>query len=274
MKFDKIVNTVIKEMVLTEGRTPKLSKYSNIAVDTAKLGEKIEAGDFDVLIKSWSGSPKYGNLSEEDIKSALTSVKDNIETYQPTSLKDLFSAIESPVDEIYSSKGPRRKTFTDRLTKSISNLILHKEYDLISVGMGSETPNYSETDDDETSSTGREEFDVEGLSSIQSAIYEFIKQSDAPTTEQELNNQFPNDADAIQELLTKGLITKEGNTFSLPSEPSDIPLLDIEDEEEEEDPFETDPNARETFKRTFGDTRSDEGEWDEWDRDQVPSWLR
>lgn len=274
MKFDKFVNNIMTSLV-EEGRMPKSSKFSNINVDTKKLSEKLSSGDFDVLLKGWSDNSRYGNISETELTDTLSKVSSKIETYQPSSLSDLNGAISSVADELYATKGPRRKTFTERLTKAISNLILHKEYGLVTVGSGIAS---SQDEDDEEISTMKKntsEYDVEGMSERESAIYEFIKQSDNPTTKQEIESQFPQSLDVVNGLIRKGFITKENDTYSAKTETDYTPVLDINDEEEiEEDPFEVDPDARSTFKQTFGDTRSDEGEWDEWDRDQVPSWLR
>lgn len=283
MNFDKIANQIIKtNSLIREGRTPKSSKYSNISVNIDKFGEMINSGDFEVLLKSWAGNPKYGNLTEDELNTILAKSKESLETYQPTSLKDVYDAIYYVADDAYKAKGPRRKTFTDRLTKNISNILIHKEYDLISIGAGvSTSENDMETDmeDDETPrfrSDSAKKYDVEGLSSIESAIYEFIKQSDTPTTKQELEAQFPGNMHIANDLVAKNLVTRDGDSFMQKTSDGMTSILDVDDDDKDydEDPFDSDIDARDTFKRTFGDTRSDEGEWDEWDRDQVPSWLR
>ena len=185
MRFNVLAESIISDM-LSEGRMSKVSKYSSIGVDTEKMLEKLNAGDFDIILKSWVGSPRYAGLTEEEIRSIVSGVVSNITENNPSSFDELSDSIMSVVDRAYQDKGPRRKTYNERLTKAIRNLILHKEYELIKNGESNSIDTSSESE--EMSDDQKPVFDIEGLTSIESAVYEFIKQADNPTSISEFSN--------------------------------------------------------------------------------------
>lgn len=260
MKFDNLVESFINGLV-NEGRTSNISKYSYINVDADKMLNKLHSGDFDILIKSWAGSPRYAGLSEEELNDVMADVTSEISEMKPDSFDDLRSTIFNAVDKVYQNKGARRKTYDERLTKAITNLIIHKEYGLIST----EKP-----EDYEEDGQGKEkaEYDIEGLSPAESDIYEFIKQADEPTSTVEIQQQFPNSQDIVDSLISKGFIEKEGNIFSV-KEKEGADLTMEPEEDFEENPLEADEDVASTFKSTFG--RNNE---EDEDAGYLPSWKR
>jgi hypothetical protein len=266
MRFNVLAESIINDMV-SEGRMSKVSKYSSIGVDTEKMLEKFNAGDFDIILKSWVGSPRYAGLTEEEIRNIVSGVVSNIAETNPSSFDELSDSIMNVVDKAYQDKGPRRKTYDDRLTKAIRNLILHKEYDLIKTGESNSIDTSS--DSEEMSDEQKPTFDVEGLTSIESAVYEFIKQADNPTSISELSETFDDPESITASLLQKGLIKKEGNNF-VASEDSDMTNILDTDDDFEENPLEADSDVASTFKDTFGRQGSEEY----GDAGDLPSWRR
>ena len=264
MKFDILVENIIKDLV-TEGRTPKSLKYANIRVDSDKMLEKLNAGDFDIILQSWEGTPRYGNLSKETLKDVVAKVAENIKEMEPNSFSELRDNIESVVDQFYINKGPKRKTYDERLTKAVTNLILHKEYELVS----SAEPTISHEEEEEKS------HDIENLSNIESAVYEFVSKADGPTTEQEIEAQFPQSKTIVDSLIEKGFLEKFDDKITAKEKGVDeVPLLDIEDEDEEEDPLNIDSDITSTFKNTFGKSRESDEEDYAGSSDYIPSWAR
>jgi hypothetical protein len=266
MRFNVLAESIINDMV-SEGRMSKVSKYSSIGVDAEKMLEKLNAGDFDIILKSWVGSPRYAGLTEEEIRNIVSGVVSNIAETNPSSFDELSDSIMNVVDKAYQDKGPRRKTYDDRLTKAIRNLILHKEYDLIKTGDSNSIDTSSESE--EMSDEQKPTFDIEGLTSIESAVYEFIKQADNPTSISELSETFDDPEGITASLLQKGLIKKEGSNF-VASEDSDMTNILDTDDDFEENPLEADSDVASTFKDTFGRQGSEEY----GDAGDMPSWRR
>lgn len=267
MKFDILVENIIKDLV-NEGRTPKSSKYANIKVDADKMLQKLNDGDFDVFIKSWSGSPRYANLDEETLKRAIQQSAENIKEMEPNSFSELRDNIMNIVDSFYENKGPKRKTYDERLTKAITNLILHKEYELVS--MTEPVPTAQEEEE--------RTMDLENLTKIESAIYEFVSRADGPSTMEEIEAQFPQSDTIVDSLVEKGFLERMGNTVVAKenglSGGGFTPILDTEDEEEEEDVLSADPDVTSSFKNTFGkSSQLDDADY-EGSSDYVPSWKR
>jgi len=242
MKFDILAESILSSLV-NEGRLAKKSKYANISVDVDKLTEKLNAGDFEVLIKAWAGSRRYSHLSEDQIKDVIKNVASEIAEYQPSSFEELNSTIESVVDNVYANKGPHRKTYNARLTKSISNLITHKEYGLVSMV---EAPRAEEND-----------YDLEGLTQVESAILEFISNSDTPTNVKEVNMHFSNADDIIDSLIQKGFITRDGDVLTASSKAGSARLLDT-DNNDRENPLDADEDIRTSFSRSMRQRDQDE----------------
>jgi hypothetical protein len=262
MKFDNLANNIISEM-LEEGRTAKNLKYANISIDSDKMLEKLNSGDFDVIVNSWSGSPRYANLSEDSIKQLLSSVVEGIKTRNPSDFDELRNAVNMSVDSVYQNKGDRRKTYTDRMTKAVVNLILHDEYNLVVPG-----ENTSDMPEEE-------EGESEEMTSLESAIYEFVKQSDVETSLSDVEAQFNDSKEVVDSLIKKGLLKKEGNTLSvIEDDGSFTPTLEIDDADSEfEDPLEADQDIKSTFKNSFKDTFDDDRNNDlDSDRDYRPYW--
>lgn len=266
MKFDILVENIINDL-LAEGRMAKTAKYANIRVDSDKMLQKLNDGDFDIIIKSWSGNPRYANLSEETLKEVVRKVGENIKEMEPSSFSELRGNIESIVDEFYVNKGPKRKTYDERLTKAVTNLILHKEYDLISMGEPTIQPQTEEGEQ-------KEKYDIENLSSTESAIYEFVSKADEPTSVQEVENQFPQSSEIVNSLIEKGFLERVGNNLVAKEQESVFtPVLDTDEEEDEIDPLSVDPDITSTFKNTFGKMSEDDFDY-EGGSDYVPSWQR
>ena len=259
MKFDVLAESIISSMV-NEGRLPKSSKYSNISVDADKLVEKLNAGDFEILTKGWAGNPRYAGLSEDEIKEVIQNVASEIGQYEPSSFDELNSTVEGVVDNVYANKGPNRKTYNARLTKAIVNLITHKEYGLVTIG---EAPKAQEN-----------EYDVEGLSQVESAVLDFITQADVPTTIKDIESQFANGSNVVDSLIEKGFVKRDGDTI-VPSDAQEGGrVLDTEDEDEE-DPLEVEPDIARTYRSTVGSSRSyDDDEGGDGSMGYVPSWDR
>ena len=260
MKFDTLANDIISEM-LEEGRTAKNLKYANISIDADKMLEKLNSGDFDVIVNSWSGSPRYANLSEDSIKQLLSSVVESIKTRNPSDFDELRNAVNMSVDSVYKNKGDRRKTYTDRMTKAVVNLILHDEYKLVAPG--------------DSTSDMSEEGESDDMTSLESAIYEFVKQSDVETTLSDVEAQFNGSKEVVDSLIKKGFLQKQGNTLSVKEDDdSFVPTLEIDDEDAEfEDPLEADEDIKSTFKSSFKDTFDDGRDIDlDYDRDYRPYW--
>lgn len=234
MKFDILAENILTSLI-KEGRLAKNSKFANISVDSEKFAEKLNSGDFEVLIKAWAGSPRYSHLSENQIKEALRNVASEIAEYEPSSFEELNSTIESVIDDVYANKGPHRKTYTARLTKSISNLITHKEYGLVSLG---QAPKSEEND-----------YDLEGLSQVESAVLDFISNSDTLTTIKDVENQFSNGNDIVNSLIEKGFITRDGDVLVVSDSEHGAKLLDIKDDNEE-NPLEADDDIGTSFSRS------------------------
>jgi hypothetical protein len=265
MQFDILVETFISNLI-EEGRTSNISKYSSINIDADKMSSKLAAGDFDILIKSWAGSPRYASLSEEQLKQVMTDVTTEITEMQPRSFDDLRDSVYRVVDKMYENKGARRKTYDERLTKAITNLILHKEYDLVSTGESS-----GEDYDNDIEGEDESSFDSENLTEIESAIYEFVKQADSPTSMAEVEAQFANSKDIVDSLIKKGFLNKEGSMLSVKEDGDDYtPILDRDEDDFAENPLEADEDITSTFKSTFGRSMGDDFE----DAGRTPSWRR
>jgi hypothetical protein len=266
MRFNVLAESIISDM-LSEGRMSKVSKYSSIGVDSEKMLEKFKAGDFDIILKSWVGSPRYAGLTEEEIRNILSGVISSITERNPSSFDELSDSIMSVVDNAYQDKGPRRKTYNERLTKAIRNLILHKEYDLIKTGESTSIDDSLESE--EESDEQKPTFDIEGLSQIESAVYEFIKQADNPTSISELSETFDDPESVTNSLIQKGLIKREGSNF-VTAEDSDMTNILDTDDDFEGNPLEADSDVASTFKDTFGRQGSEEY----GDAGDIPSWRR
>lgn len=259
MKFDVLAESIISSLV-NEGRLAKASKFANISVDADKLAEKLDAGDFEILTKGWAGNPRYASLSEDEIKDVIKNVATQIAEYQPSSYQDLNSTIEGVVDNVYANKGPNRKTYNARLTKAIANLITHKEYGLISIG--------------EAPKTQENEYDIEGLSQVESAVLDFITQADVPTNIKDVEAQFANGSDIVDSLVEKGFVKREGDILTASDSEEGGKVLDVEDEDEE-DPLEAEPDVARAYRSTVGNTRSyDDDSSDDTSMGYVPSWER
>ncbi len=265
MQFDTLVETFISNLI-EEGRTSNISKYSSINIDADKMSNKFAAGDFDILIKSWAGSPRYASLSEEQLKQVMSDVTAEITEMQPRSFDDLRDSVYRVVDKMYENKGARRKTYDERLTKAITNLILHKEYDLVSTGESSGEDYGNDIEGEDESS-----FDSENLTEIESAIYEFVKQADSPTSMAEVEAQFANSKDIVDSLIKKGILSKDGSMLSVKEDGDDYtPILDRDEDDFTENPLEADEDIASTFKNTFGRSMGDDFE----DAGRTPSWRR
>ena len=259
MKFDILAESIISSL-LEEGRLAKSSKFAHISVDGDKLAEKLNAGDFEILTKGWAGNPRYASLSEEEIKDVIQNVASGITESQPSSFDELRSSVESVVDNVYANKGPNRKTYNARLTKAIVNLITHKEYDLVSIG--------------EAPRTEEDEYDVEGLSQVESAVLDFITQAEEPTNIKDVETQFANGSTIVDSLVEKGFVNRDGDMLTASGEDGSGKLLDIDDEDEE-NPLDAEPEVARAFKSTMGNTREYEDDSsDDTSMGYVPSWAR
>lgn len=275
MNFDTLAESIISSLtVVEEGRLKKDYKYSNISVNADKLLSKLHAGDFEPLIKSWSDHSRYGSLTQQQVTDVIDKVGQEIKEMEPASYSELRGAIQAVADEAYRDKGPRRKTFIERLTKAISNLITHKEYDLVSVGTGTPTLEV----DDQAEEEGSE------MSKLETAIYNFVDQSETPTTAQEIEAQFPASQDTVEAMVSKGLLNKQGDAFvsgdktSEDQEPDDFenaPVVDIPEIEGEEDDdiLGSDDSVASNFKGSRENFDDDDLGFTGGD-DYVPSWRR
>jgi hypothetical protein len=259
MKFDVLAESIISSLV-NEGRLSKASKYSHISVDANKLAEKLNSGDFEILTKGWAGNPRYASLSEDEIKEVIQNVASEIGQYEPSSFDELNSTIESVVDNVYANKGPNRKTYNARLTKAIVNLITHNEYGLVTIG---EAPKAQEN-----------EYDVEGLSQVESAVLDFITQAELPTNIKDVESQFSNGSDIIDSLIEKGFVNRDGDTLVASGHEQGGRVLDTEDEDEE-NPLEIEPDIARTYRSTLGSSRSyDDDDSEDRSMGYVSSWKR
>jgi hypothetical protein len=239
MKFDILVEQHLK--ILSEAGVSRTSKYSNIHINADRLLEKLEAGDFDILITSWANNKKYGNVSEENIKEVITKLVDDIKTYEISSFEDLKDTIESIADGIYSDKGFRRQSFVHRLTNSIAGLVMHKEYDLVSV-----LPPKQE---------GQEEDALTGLTEVENAVVDYIEHSEEPVTLDILNKHFSGADSIVETLAEKGIVAvNPQGIITVVSRAFEGEL------KSKENPLDADEDVRSSFSRTMG--RSNEDDFD------------
>jgi len=256
MKFDTLIEHYTQEYYLKEARTSNIDKFALIQINADKMLQKLNDGDFDVLITSWEGSPRYGNLDSNQIKSTLREIAESIKENSPTDFTSLRGLISSILDNFYSYKGEKRKTYVERFAKSIINLIVHKEYGLAS--KGEEMEDSFENDSEYTGMIKSEE-DVWGMTTAESSIYNFIKQSEETTTVRDIEAQFPNSEDILDSMLAKGIIDKVGNEIYIrDSESDDIPVLDPDLDEGDSNPLDDSPEIEDTFKRTVDTTNNDD----------------
>jgi hypothetical protein len=243
MKFDILAESIITNL-LNEGRLAKTSKYSNIQIDAAKLLNKLEEGDFHVLISSWANNARYANISEEKLTDLIKNISNEISEYQPSTYEELLQTISGVVDTVYENKGPNRKTLTSRLTKSIANLITHKEYGLVTVGEPKKETNKEEK-----------------VSEKEESALNFVNQSEEPSDYNEvlrhLTGTFGIEEDEAQEiinnLVNSGSLRKEGNSLIANNEEDhSARALDFENEEEDEHPLNYAPDVEATYRRTIG----------------------
>jgi hypothetical protein len=115
------------------------------------------------------------------------------------------------------------------------------------------------------------------MTSLESAIYEFVKQSDVETSLSDVEAQFNDSKEVVDSLIKKGLLQKQGNTLSVKEDDGSFtPTLEIDDADSEfEDPLEADEDIKSTFKNSFKDTFDDDRDNDlDSDRDYRPYWDR
>jgi hypothetical protein len=258
MNFDLLAEHIIS--TIEEGRPQKTEKYSSIVVDGEKLKQMLESGDLDSAIESLSNNPRYANLAPEKIKEILTNISNEIEEYQPTSFDELKSTFESAIYNAYAHMGPRRKTFVDRLTRSLGNVVLKADG---VVSKGEET----------TKASSREEniLDTE-LTEIESSLFDYIRNADSETTTEEAiryvtgNFQLEEEdaVDTINSLINKGVLTNEDGILVPKEETTSSTAIEDEDiENDDEDSFANySRGAEDAFKhapeveRNYRSTRS------------------
>jgi hypothetical protein len=258
MKFDTLVENYIT--TFEEGRLAKSAKYANISINAPLLKQKLADGDFETIISSWAGHPKYGNVSDQTINGVVDKVADDVQEYEISNYDDLRSTIDSIVDGVYADKGPRRKTYTARLTSSILSLITHGEFDLVKTGAAAQSE-VSDEDSDEDS-------DVEEV------VYNFVAQAEEPSQYNDVVHYITsslskeeNEAKSIiDSLVSKGVLHREGDLLTAGEEDGFAKELEIEDEpkendpitgkpplrDEEEDPFKYSPEAESNYRSTKG----------------------
>jgi hypothetical protein len=253
MKFDILVEQHLK--ILSEAGVSRSSKFSNIEINSDRLLEKLNAGDFDILITSWANNKKYGNVSEENIKQVITKLAEDIKTYEISSFEELKDTVESIVNDIYADKGFRRHSFVHRLTNSIASLVMHKEYDLVTVH-----PPEKER---------QEEDALTGLTEVENAVVDYIEHSEEPVTLDILNQHFSG-ADSIIETLagkgvvavnTQGIITVVSRTFE-------------GELKSKENPLDADEDVRSSFSRTMGRNTDDDFDYEKvYQNPSSVSWI-
>jgi hypothetical protein len=253
MKFDILVEQHLK--LLSEAGVSRSSKFSNIEIDTDRLLEKLNAGDFDILITSWANNKKYGNVSEDDIKQVITKLAEDIKTYEISNFEDLKDTVESIADDIYSDKGFRRQSFVGRLSSSIAGLVMHKEYNLVSV-----LPPKQE----------RQEADaLTGLTEVENAVVDYIERSEEPVTLDILNKQFSGADSIIETLAEKGVVAvNPQGIITVVSRAFEGEL------KSKENPLDADEDVRTSFSRTMGRNTDDDFDYERVYQDpESVSWI-
>jgi len=230
MKFDILVEQHLK--LLSEAGVSRSSKFSNIEIDADRLLEKLNAGDFDILINSWANNKKYGNVSEENIKQVIAKLAEDIKTYEISNFEDLKDTVESITDDIYSDKGFRRQSFVARLSSSIAGLVMHKEYELVSV-----LPPKQER---------QEEDALTGLTEVENAVVDYIDHSEEPVTLEILNKHFSGADSIIDTLAQKGIVAV--NTQGIITLVNRTPEGELKDKE---NPLDADEDIRTSFSRSM-----------------------
>lgn len=215
MKFDTLVENYLN--IFSEAYVNRSSKYSNIEIDANKLIEKLNSGDFDILISSWANNIKYGNVSEEVIKGLINSLAKDIETYEISSFDDLKDTIDSLADDVYANKGMRRQSYVQRLTNSVAGLIMHKEYGLVTA----REPRIEKPEEDA----------LTGLTEVENGVVDYIQQAEEPLTVDDLSKQFSNAQDIVDSLINKNVLYKDNEGFVSLSVPKNIESFEDEDED-------------------------------------------
>lgn len=222
MKFDKLAENIINEM-LTEGRLSDKTRYSNLKIDKQAFLDKIEANDFDDALSSLqSNSARYGGKSVDSLKVFLKNIAEDSDTV--SDYDDLWELVSSKSNTLYEDKGPRRNTFTTRLTKAIiKGIILNPSNNLVTKG----TP--TETTDTEMNTETENEIE---MTEFEEAIYNFVRGADGPTDLSEIQQQFPNSEDSVESLIKKGFLEeKQGKIYAKDEFSSGGPLPDFDEDE-------------------------------------------
>lgn len=216
MKFDILVENHLK--MLSEAGVSRSSKFSNIEIDADRLLEKLNAGDFDILITTWANNKKYGNISEEKIKEVISKLAEDIKTYDISSFEDLKDTIDSIADDVYSDKGFRRQSFVSRLTSSIAGLVMHKEYELVNV----KQPEQKRQEEDE----------LTGLTEVENAVVDYLEHSEEPQTIEDLDKQFSGADSIVDSLTQKGVVYVDTQGFiNLKGASGKMETMEDEDED-------------------------------------------
>jgi hypothetical protein len=244
MKFDTLVENYIT--TFEEGRLAKSAKYANISINAPLLKQRLADGDFETIISSWAGHPKYGNVSDQTINGVIDKVADDVQEYEISNYDDLRSTIDSIVDGVYADKGPRRKTYTARLTSSILSLITHGEFDLVKTGAAAQREVEGEDESDDNS-------DVEEV------VYNFVAQAEEPSRYDDvvkyITSSLSKEEDEakyiIDSLVSKGVLHKEGDLLTAGDDEGFAKELEIEDEPKENDPITGRPHARDEDEDPF-----------------------
>jgi hypothetical protein len=244
MKFDTLIENYLN--VFSEAYVNRSSKYSNIEIDTEKMLEKLNAGDFDILLSTWANNPKYGNISEDVIKKLITDLASDINNYEISSFDDLKETIDSLADSIYENKGIRRQSYVERLTNSIASLVMHKEYELVTA----KEPRVEKPEEDS----------LTGLTEVENGVVDYIEHSEDPVTIEDLNKNFSNAQDILDSLVNKKIVFIGNDGIITLSGPRNIETFEDEDED-----FSSELGLRKTFG--FEDENS-------VDLSGRPSWKR
>lgn len=242
---------------LQEGRTRKTEKYSNIEIDASAFNEKLKQGELDELIKVWSSKSWMGGLPEEKLKNILTGISDQLLESPPNAYTDLIGTVESKVSE-----ATNRKDLRVKITRVITNLLTDEGYGLTKITATAAPKEITQTVSRAEQSRKEFEKDQDSLSSIEQRIYDRVAGTDdgqesANVIRQELAED-PDTEDMTDEqikeviisLVEKGKLKREGNTLSIPEEPSSLgaSLLDIDDEESSDNALGYDPDVDAAYK--------------------------
>lgn len=240
-KFNILVESLLVD--LSEGRIPKSAQYSNIEIDASAFASKLEAGDMDEFVRTWSSKKWLGGLSEDKIKVILKNIAEDLTEYPPRSFTELWSQIETKVRDAI----PTRKDLVEKITRQISNLLTNPAFGLTKTV---EAPAATEHAGEEKA-TSHVIADEEELSEVAEKTLEYIRQAEGPSEESDVVKYITgsfgkeeNEADdVIKELIAKKLVEKQGNTL-IAKEETGTAILDTDEEPEETGDKEHDDELR------------------------------